>query len=309
MPSWENLERSGPQKKSAAPNPQAPRLFPKLYVAASIRIPCFMVAETASCRSFSRAPPRSMLKLEQINMTISWARSKPEELRAHHARDAAEMAGALPDDVAETELAPKGSFRGGLLFTPRDCIADSLVVYFHGGGFVAGSPETHRCMTAWLAKISRMRVFSARYRLAPEHEFPAQGEDAVAACRAMTGEASIFLAGDSAGACIALWGLQGLDVPIRARIAGLVLLYGGYGLIESASIARYGTPENGLDSETLAIMYRRLGGDVVWPTAFVGEITEPAYVLAAEIDAVLDDSTRLFDGLGPNPANLLTVAK
>ena len=154
-----------------------------------------------------------------------------------------------------------------------------------------------------------MRVFSARYRLAPEHPFPAQREDAVAACGAITGEASIFLAGDSAGACIALWGLQGLDAPMRARIAGLVLLYGGYGLIESASIARYGTPENGLDSQTLAVMYRRLGDDVVWPAAFAGEITEPAYVLAAETDAVLDDSTGLFGRLAANPANLLTVVK
>jgi acetyl esterase len=94
---------------------------------------------------------------------------------------------------------------------------------------------------------------------------------------------------------------------MRARIAGLILLYGGYGLIESASIARYGTPENGLDSQTLAVMYRRLGGDVVWPTAFAGEITEPAYVLAAETDAVLDDSIRLFGRLGANPAHLLTV--
>jgi len=242
-------------------------------------------------------------------MTISWARSKPEELRAYHARDAAEMAGALPEDVIETELAPDAAFRGGLLFTPRDCITDVVFVYFHGGGFVAGSPETHRCMTAWLAKLSRMRVFSARYRLVPEHPFPAQRADAVAACRAMAGEVSIFLAGDSAGACVALWGLQGLDAPMRARIAGLVLLYGGYGLIESASIARYGTPENGLDSETLAVMYRRLGGDAVWPTAFAGEIIEPAYILAAEMDAVFDDSTRLFDRLGPNPAHLFTVVK
>ena len=208
-----------------------------------------------------------------------------------------------------TGLAPEGAFRGGLLFTPRDCVTDAVFIYFHGGGFVAGSPETHRCVTAWLARLSRMRVFSARYRLAPEHPFPAQREDAVAACRAMTGEASIFLAGDSAGACIALWGLQGLDASMRARIAGLVLLYGGYGLVESASIARYGTPENGLDSETLAVMYRRLGGDAVWPTAFTGEITEPAYILAAEMDAVFDDSTRLFDSLGANPGHLFTVAK
>src|SRR5215469_2385166 len=187
-------------------------------------------------------------------MTISWARSKPEELRAHHARDAAEMAGALPEDVIETELAPDAAFRGGLLFTPRDCITDAVFVYFHGGGFVAGSPETHRCMTAWLAKLSRRRVLSARYRLAPEHPFPAQRDDAVAACRAalalrgVPAEAGIFLAGDSAGACVALWGLRGLDPAGRARVKGLVLLYGGYGLVDSDSIARYGTPENGLDS-------------------------------------------------------------
>ena len=44
-------------------------------------------------------------------MTISWARSKPEELRAHHARDAAEMAGALPEDVIETGLTAEGALR------------------------------------------------------------------------------------------------------------------------------------------------------------------------------------------------------
>ena len=48
----------------------------------------------------------------------------------------------------------------------------AVIVYFHGGGFLAGSPSTHRCMTAWLARLSGMRVLSAGYRLAPEHPFP-----------------------------------------------------------------------------------------------------------------------------------------
>ena len=234
-------------------------------------------------------------------MTISWARSKPEELRAHHARDAAQMMGALPEDVVQTELAPEGSFRGGLLFTPRDCVADAVFIYFHGGGFVAGSPETHRCVTAWLAKLSGRRVLSARYRLAPEHRFPAQREDALAACRMIDGDARIFLAGDSAGACLALWGWQGLEPQVRARVAGLVLLYGGYGLTESASIARYGTAENGLDSETLSIMYHRLGENVTWPREFAGAIAAPAYILAAALDAVQDDSVLLFRSLPPHP--------
>ncbi len=240
-------------------------------------------------------------------MGISWASSSPEALRAHHAREAAAMAGGLPPDVAETTLSPDGAFRGGLLFTPAERAGRAVVVYFHGGGFVAGSPETHRAVTAWLSQLSRMRVLSARYRLAPEHPYPAQREDAIAACGAAlsmsadAAEAGIVLAGDSAGACVALWALSGLDPGARARVRGLVLLYGGYGLTESDSISRYGTPENGLDSETLAIMYRRLGaadGGPAWPLAFAGEIAEPAYVLAAERDAVFDDSARLFRCLG-----------
>src|SRR5262245_60679682 len=50
-----------------------------------------------------------------IAMTISWARSSPADLRAHHARDAAALAGPLPRDVTETALPAAGSFRGGLL--------------------------------------------------------------------------------------------------------------------------------------------------------------------------------------------------
>jgi acetyl esterase len=256
-------------------------------------------------------------------MSISWAHSSPEALRAHHALDTAELAGALPADVVETALAADGAFRGGLLFTPADCARDGAIVYFHGGGFVAGSPETHRCVTAWLAKLSRLRVLSARYRLAPENPYPAQRDDALAACKAAlaaggptAGAAKIILAGDSAGASVALWGLRGLDPGTRARVKGLVLLYGGYGLVEADSIARYGTPENGLDSNTLSIMYRRLDagaagdGGSIWPMDFAGEIAEPAYVLAAELDAVFDDSATLFRQLAhANPASEFIVAK
>ena len=247
-------------------------------------------------------------------MSVSWAYSSPKELRAHHARDAAERAGHPPEDVIETSLAGECGFRGGLLFTPAASSNNAVIVYFHGGGFVAGAPETHRCVTAWLARLSGMRVLSARYRLAPEHPFPAQRDDALAACSAAValgsaaGDASLFLAGDSAGACVALWGLRGLDQRIRARVKGVVLLYGGYGLVEGDSISRYGTRENGLDSDTLSIMYRRLGatGSVgagsIWPIDFAGEITEPVYVLAGELDAMFDDSARLFENLRPSDA-------
>ena len=41
-------------------------------------------------------------------MSVSWAHSSPGELRAHHAREAAAMAGDLPRDVFETALAARG---------------------------------------------------------------------------------------------------------------------------------------------------------------------------------------------------------
>lgn len=245
-------------------------------------------------------------------MSVSWATSSPEELRLHHARDAVERAGALPGDVAEAEVPERGGFRGGLLFTPPGLTGRDVIVYFHGGGFVAGSPETHRCVTAWLAQLSGMRVLSARYGLAPEHPFPAQREDAVAAVGAALalGDAAagggVLLAGDSAGACVALWGLDGLPPRERAGVRGLLLLYGGFGLVDSESVARYGTAENGLDSNTLAVMYGRLrraggeGASIVWPPDFATPIAEPAYVLAAERDAVFDDSVRLFQSLRPS---------
>lgn len=242
-------------------------------------------------------------------MSVSWATSSPAELRAHHARDAEERAGPLPEDVRETALPEAGAFHGGLLFTPPDPSPDAAIVYFHGGGFVAGSPASHRGVTAWLAQLTGMRVLSGRYRLAPEHPFPAQRDDAIAACAAV-GADRLLLAGDSAGACVALWGLQGLDPDRRAKVAGLALLYGGFGGIAGGSIARHGTAENGLDAETLAIMYRRLGpaAQGARPLDFAGAVATPAYVLAAELDAVFDDSALLFQRLGARADSRFVVA-
>jgi acetyl esterase len=250
-------------------------------------------------------------------MSISWASSPPAILRAHHAQDAIDRAGDLPADVTETSLAPAGDFRGGLLFTPVDRAQDAIILYFHGGGFVAGSPETHRCLTAWLAKLSGMRVLSARYGLAPEYPFPTQRDDAAAACAAALAASDaaadrtqLFLAGDSAGACVALWAWQGLTASQRARIKGLILFYGGYGHVEGDSIARYGTTENGLDSHTLSIMYGRLGKQAaapIWPRDFAHQITAPAYVLAAGLDAVFDDSATLFRRLPAVSARTFVV--
>src|ERR1700726_4514637 len=84
-------------------------------------------------------------------------------------------------------------------------------VFFHGGGMVAGSIETHDRICAALAQTTGCRLVSVDYRLAPEHKFPAAVEDAIAATRWVSTHASslgidaerLVVGGDSAGATLA----------------------------------------------------------------------------------------------------------
>ena len=81
--------------------------------------------------------------------------------------------------------------------------SDDILFYVHGGGFVVGSPETHQHMVAYLCRSLGIEAVMPRYRLAPEHPFPAGFEDVVASYRALVASgrdpSRIILGGDSAG--------------------------------------------------------------------------------------------------------------
>ncbi|MGJ4959063.1 alpha/beta hydrolase [Bradyrhizobium sp. HKCCYLRH2015] len=105
-------------------------------------------------------------------------------------------------------------------------------VYFHGGGLVAGSIDTHDKVAAALAAASRCRLLSIDYRLAPEHPFPAAIEDAIAAVHFAIDHAAalgidgnrIVLGGDSAGATLAAAVCQQAagDSPLRIALQCLI---------------------------------------------------------------------------------------
>lgn len=89
--------------------------------------------------------------------------------------------------------------------------AGPVVVYYHGGGFAAGSIDTHAAVCADMARALDLPVVSVEYRLAPENPWPAAPDDAEAAARwvAENGAAlgieptALVLAGDSAGGNLA----------------------------------------------------------------------------------------------------------
>ena len=98
----------------------------------------------------------------------------------------------------------------------------SVILYVHGGAFVAGSTRSHRGLVAEISNRTGRSCFSVSYRLAPEHRFPAAADDVLRAYRWLLAQEidpkQIVVIGDSAGGHLAL-GLgprairAGLPVP------------------------------------------------------------------------------------------------
>ena len=81
-------------------------------------------------------------------------------------------------------------------------------LFLHGGAYNAGSPRTHRKLTAHLAQATGLKVLVPDYRLAPEHPYPAGVKDALMAYGWLLAEGrtpgDIVVGGDSAGGGLAL---------------------------------------------------------------------------------------------------------
>lgn len=112
---------------------------------------------------------------------------------------------------------------------PHDVRDDQCLLYFHGGGYLFGSPLSYRSFTTRLAQQCAVRCFVPDYRLAPENPFPAAPEDALAIYRWLLEEKgveakNIVLAGDSAGGGLSLALLHSLKqegLPLPAAVMTL----------------------------------------------------------------------------------------
>jgi acetyl esterase len=102
------------------------------------------------------------------------------------------------------------------------------MIWFHGGGLVAGSIETHDTLCRVLADAIGCRLISAEYRLAPEHKFPAAVMDCLAATTWVIDNAAtldiapdrIAVGGDSAGG-----GLAAIVCQMVRQLPGRTLSY------------------------------------------------------------------------------------
>ena len=112
-----------------------------------------------------------------------------------------------------------------LRIAPRRGAQDRRVLYFHGGGYVFGSPRTHSAMLGALVRHAGAEAILPEYPLAPEAPFPAAFNHAHAAYHACLAEgispSNLVIGGDSAGGGLALALLaqliaQGAPLPAGA---------------------------------------------------------------------------------------------
>jgi acetyl esterase/lipase len=182
-----------------------------------------------------------------------------------------------------------------------DADLDRRILFFHGGGYVTGSPRTHRELAGRLSRASNCAVLLLDYRLAPEAPFPAAVDDALAALEWMDEHGPLgpapakatAVAGDSAGGGLAIAVLIALrDAGHPLPQAGLTMSAWADLLCAGESYERFGRG----GTSPMAEAYLN-GADPRHPLAspVYGDLRglPPLMIQVGDAEAFLDDSTTL----------------
>jgi acetyl esterase/lipase/5'-deoxynucleotidase YfbR-like HD superfamily hydrolase len=183
--------------------------------------------------------------------------------RAWQRSDSVDLSSGITQ--TETTVAARSGPVRVLVFRPDVSGVLPAIVHIHGGGFIAGTPETAANVCRLLAHRARAVVFSVDYRLAPETPFPGGLEDCWDAVVALHGAAGSWgvdprrfaVSGDSAGGNLAA-ACCVLDARSPARrLAAQLLIYPAVDMRTEAE---------GRVTWSAEAYDVRLHGDLVWPT-------------------------------------------
>jgi acetyl esterase len=194
---------------------------------------------------------------------------------------------------------------------PGDAPLPALV-YLHGGGFVVGSLDSHNRIMRQLCRRSGAVVVGVDYPLAPEHRHPTAVATVEQAVLSLADSPHLYwidpdrlgLGGDSAGAYLALAAALRLGRRRPGIVRFLLLYYGLYGFRESPSRRRFADPVYGLTPAKLRFYEACYLG---FATSRETDATDllasdlsalpPAFIGAAALDPLLDDSLALSEAL------------
>jgi acetyl esterase len=209
--------------------------------------------------------------------------------------------------VEEVAVPTSGGMRRALLYRPAKTGPLPVVVYFHGGGWILGSPESHDLVTARIAAEAGAAVLSLDYRLSPEHIFPDALLDCLAAINWIAEEGAglgldpdrIAVAGDSAGANLAAAACLWIRDHGGPRICLQALIYPG--LTTGVQTGNSGGVSAGALSHYVMAYFggQDLGGNAyampLSAKSFAG--LPPTFIATAEMDPLLPHGEMLAERL------------
>lgn len=254
----------------------------------------------------SRPPDAEMRALDERNNAI-WNIDLPTMAAVRHVRiDADGMHGACACDA--------------IIYTPEKP-GPGVIFYIHGGGWALMNLATHDRLMRDLSIEARMTLIGVHYRLAPENPYPAGLLDVISAFRRVLShraelglpDGPVIIAGDSAGANLAMATMFHEINAGKALPVGALLFYGAYGVdFERPSYRTYAEGHR----LTTAIMrqfwdwYVPTEGDRESPLAVPLRANDaqlcalpPLFLLAAEMDPLASDTDALkqrLDSIGRN---------
>jgi acetyl esterase len=239
----------------------------------------------------------------------------------------------LPDpegiEHADLTLPLQGRTLSARLFRPADVPSPRLIVYFHGGGWVVGSPQTHHTVAALLAADTGYAVASVDYRLAPEFPFPAPCDDALDAVAWFAGQRKrlgldpdfLAVAGDSAGGHLAAQAASTADVRGSAGLVNAqFLIYPVTAPVLTTESYRAFADGPGLTRDEMAWFWARfVGADTLAKGASIDDarihlmagtpVRPPpaSVVIVAAHDVLRDDGLAYADYLVRHGAAVITI--
>jgi acetyl esterase len=258
---------------------------------------------------------RVLKVMAEANLRPIEAMTPAEAREQMEATAQARKAEPLPVGRVEERLisGPAGDIRLRL-YWPNRAAALPAIVYYHGGGHVIGSLDTHDLVARNLCAGAEALVASVDYRMGPEHRFPAAVEDSFAALKWVHANAKelgadpdrLGVHGDSAGANLAaVVALMARDAGSpRLRLQSLVYPVADYRLVGD-SYDKY-TQGYGLLTRESMVWFRnhylRSPKDAEdWRASPIdapslGDVA-PAIVITAECDVLHDDGEHYAEAL------------
>ncbi|MFO7797316.1 MAG: alpha/beta hydrolase [Promethearchaeati archaeon] len=248
--------------------------------------------------------------MERVIGLLKQFQSMTEETSVESTRRGLDQLAAMskiPEDII-FEPVKINNVEGEWIIAP-DVIENKVLLYLHGGAFVAGSIDTHRDLISRISRAAEIKVLAINYRLAPEHPFPAGLNDCFDTYKWLMSEKgykpnNIIIGGDSAGGTLTLSvliKLRDLKIPLPAAAFCLSpatdMTGSGESYTTKAEVDPFLTPELG------QLVLDNYLGDVDPKNPLVSPLfgdlhgLPPIYIQVGTSEILLDDSKRIAQKL------------